>query len=103
MGAVDRLGDINDPKATQHLVRCLKDTRHMVRLYAAVQLGERQDKKAVDALIDALGDKSLFVRQTVAGALEHIGGKKALTAIKNAESQGLLLDELPSGKRLIER
>jgi HEAT repeat protein len=72
----------------------------MIRIYAAVQLGERQDKAAVDPLIGALHDESLFVRQTVAGALENIGGTKATKAVRKAESEGLLLDELPDGIRL---
>ena len=56
----------------------------------------------MDALIDSLSDDSLFVRQTVAGALENIGGTKAKKAISKAEKDGLLLDELPEGKRLGE-
>jgi HEAT repeat protein len=103
IGAVDRLGEVDDPKATGHLVACLVDTRQLVRLYAAVQLGERQDRSAVDSLIKALRDSSLFVRQTVAGALENIGGKKALKAVEQAEGDGLLLDELPEGIRLRQR
>ena len=100
LGAVDRLGQTEDPRATSHLIECLDDSRYMIRIYAAVQLGERQDKTAVDPLIGALHDESLFVRQTVAGALENIGGSKALKAVRKAESEGLLLDELPEGIRL---
>lgn len=100
LGAVDRLGQTEDPRATSHLIECLDDSRYMIRIYAAVQLGERQDKSAVDPLIGALHDESLFVRQTVAGALENIGGSKALKAVRKAESEGLLLDDLPEGIRL---
>jgi len=100
LGAIDRLGQTDDPRATSHLIECLNDSRYMIRIYAAVQLGERQDKTAVDPLIGALHDDSLFVRQTVAGALENIGGSKARKAVKKAESEGLLLDELPEGIRL---
>ncbi|MFW9943409.1 MAG: HEAT repeat domain-containing protein [Candidatus Sifarchaeia archaeon] len=100
LGAVDRLGQTKDPRATSHLIECLTDSRYMIRIYAAVQLGERQDNAAVDPLIGALHDESLFVRQTVAGALESIGGSKALKAVRRAESEGLLLDELPEGIRL---
>ncbi|MCK5240408.1 MAG: HEAT repeat domain-containing protein, partial [Candidatus Thorarchaeota archaeon] len=64
------------------------------------ELGERNDNAAVGALIDALRDESVFVRQTVAGALENIGGSKATEAIKAAEKEGLLLDDLPTGRRL---
>ena len=60
-------------------------------------------KIAIDALVSALRDESLFVRQTVAGALENIGGKKALKAVHDAEIDGLLLDELPEGRRLSQR
>ncbi|MCK5390723.1 MAG: HEAT repeat domain-containing protein, partial [Candidatus Thorarchaeota archaeon] len=60
----------------------------------------RKDSKAVDALIDALQDESIFVRQTVAGALENIGSAKAKKAVKKAENDNLLLDELPEGRRL---
>lgn len=100
LGAVDRLGQTEDSRATSHLIECLNDSRYMIRIYAAVQLGERQDKAAVDPLIGTLHDESLFVRQTVAGALENIGGSKALKAVRKAESEGLLLDELPEGIRL---
>jgi hypothetical protein len=100
LGAIDRLGRMEDPRATACLTSCLKDTRFIVRIYAAAQLGERHDAAAVESLIEALDDESVFVRQTVAGALEHIGGDRALRAVKEAETQGLLLNELPEGKRL---
>jgi hypothetical protein len=102
LGAVERLGTLNHPDATRVLIAALADTRYMVRIHAAAQLGERKDKKSVDALIDSLSDDSLFVRQTVAGALENIGGAKAKKAISKAEKDGMLLDELPEGKRLGE-
>ncbi|NHI83542.1 MAG: HEAT repeat domain-containing protein [Candidatus Thorarchaeota archaeon] len=100
LGAIDALGKVKDPSATQYLIGCLNDSRYLVRIYAAIQLGERKDKKAVDSLIKALDDESLFVRQTIAGALENIGGEKATAAVKAAEERGLLLDELPEGKKL---
>ena len=99
-GAIGRMGMLDHPKATEYLVGCLKDSRHMVRLLAAAELGELQDKKSLGPLIEALNDDSLFVRQTVAGALENIGGTKALKAVKDAEAAGLLLDELPQGIKL---
>jgi HEAT repeat protein len=100
LGAVERLGILNHPDATRVLIIALADPRYMVRIHAVAQLGERKDKKAVDALIATLNDDSIFVRQTVAGALENIGGVKAKKAISKAEKDGLLLDELPEGKRL---
>ena len=100
LGAVDRIGAISGPTATGLLVVALKDDRYMVRIHVAAELGERKDKAAVGALIDALRDESVFVRQTVAGALENIGGAKAAKAIKTAEKEGLLLDDLPEGRRL---
>jgi len=100
LGAIDRLGKIEDKKATKHLMSCLEDSRYMVRMFAAVQLGERRGERVVEALIEALHDDSLFVRQTVAGALENIGSKKGLDAIADAEDEGILLNELPEGKRL---
>jgi hypothetical protein len=103
LGAIDRLGIINDPKAIDFLVGCLKHSRYMVRIHAAAQLGERRDKKAIDSLIESLNDESIFVRQTAAGALENIGGGKAKKAIRAAEEKGLLLDNLPEGKRLEQR
>ena len=102
LGAVERLGVLNHPDATRVLIIALGDPRYMVRIHAAAQLGERKDKKSVDALVESLNDNSLFVRQTVAGALENIGGPKAKKAISKAEKDGLLLDELPEGKRLGE-
>ena len=103
LGAIDRLAIINNPKAVDFLVGCLKHSRYMVRIHAAAQLGERKDKRAVDSLIESLNDESIFVRQTAAGALENIGGGKAKKAIKTAEQEGLLLDDLPEGKRLEQR
>jgi HEAT repeat protein len=100
LGAIGRLGVLNHPDATRVLTIALADQRYMVRIHAAAQLGERNDKKSVDALAASLNDVSIFVRQTVAGALESIGGVKAKKAISKAEKDGLLLDELPEGKRL---
>jgi len=100
LGAIGRLGVLNHPDATRVLTIALADKRYMVRIHAAAQLGERKDKRSVDALIESLDDDSIFVRQTVAGALESIGGAKAKKAISKAEKDGLLLDELPEGKRL---
>jgi HEAT repeat protein len=100
LGAIDRLGHMEDTRATVCLAGCLKDPRFIVRIYAAARLGERRDASAVEPLIEALHDESVFVRQTVAGALEHIGGEKALQAVKEAETKGLLLNELPEGRRL---
>ena len=102
LGAVGFLGSLNHPDATRVLISALTDPRYMVRIHAAAQLGERKDKKSVDALIATLKDDSIFVRQTIAGALENIGGTKAKKAISKAEKDGLLLDELPEGKRLGE-
>ncbi|MFW9833348.1 MAG: HEAT repeat domain-containing protein [Candidatus Thorarchaeota archaeon] len=100
LGAVERLGVLTHPDATRVLIVALADQRYLVRIHAAAQLGERKDKKSVDALIESLNDDSVFVRQTVAGALENIGGTKAKKALSKAEKEGLLLDELPEGKRL---
>lgn len=102
LGAIERLGMMKSPMATQILVMALSDLRYIVRLHAAAQLGEKRDKKSVDALIVSLNDDSIFVRQTVAGALENIGGTKAKKAVTKAERDGLLLDELPEGKRLTD-
>jgi HEAT repeat protein len=102
LGAVERLGVLNHPDATRVLMIALTDSRYMVRIHAAAQLGERKDRKSVDALVESLKDESIFVRQTIAGALENIGGAKAKKAISKAEKDGLLLDELPEGKRLGE-
>ncbi len=103
LGAIERLGMLNHPQATHVLIEALLDLRYMVRIHAAAQLGERKDKKSIDALISSLRDESVFVRQTVAGALENIGGTKAKKAVTQAEKEGLLLDELPEGRRLIEK
>ncbi len=102
LGAVERLGVLKHPDATKVLIIALADPRYMVRIHAAAQLGERKDKRSVDALVKSLNDESIFVRQTVAGALENIGSAKAKKAVTKAEKDGLLLDELPEGKRLGE-
>jgi HEAT repeat protein len=100
LGAIERIGTSKGAEATALLVTALEDSRYMVRIHAAAQLGERRDPSSVDALIKALHDNSLFVRQTAAGALENIGGTKAKRAVNAAEKEGILLDELPEGKRL---
>ena len=100
LGAIERLGGMDDPRATTQLISFLRDSRYMVRILAAAQLGERRDAAAVEPLIGVLHDESMFVRQTVAGALENIGGEKAIAAVRKAESERLLMDDLPPGKRL---
>ncbi len=100
LGAIERLGGMDDPRATTQLISFLRDSRYMVRILAAAQLGERKDAAAVEPLIGVLHDESMFVRQTVAGALENIGGEKATAAVRKAESERLLMDDLPPGKRL---
>jgi len=100
LGAIERLGGIDDPRATTQLISCLRDSRYMVRILAAAQLGERRDTAAVEPLIGVLHDDSMFVRQTAAGALENIGGDKATAAVREAESERLLMDDLPPGKKL---
>ena len=102
LGAVERLSQLRDSRATEILIQGLHDRRQMMRIHVAAQLGERKDPRAVDALIASLDDKSVFVRQTVAGALENIGGAKAKKAVKKIEEEGLLLDELPEGRRLTD-
>ena len=102
LGAVERLSQLKDSRATGILIQGLHDRRQMMRIHVAAQLGERKDPKAVDALIGSLEDESVFVRQTVAGALENIGGAKAKKAVKRIEEEGLLLDELPEGHRLTD-
>lgn len=102
LGAIERLSRLEDSRATDLLTQGLKDGRQMVRIHIAAQLGERKDPKAVDALIESLEDESVFVRQTAAGALENIGGTKAKKAVTKAEKEGLLLDDLPEGRRLSE-
>ncbi len=103
LGAIERLGLLNHPQATQVLIGALSDSRYMIRIHVAAQLGERKDKKSADALIASLSDDSIFVRQAVADALENIGGVKAKKAVTQAEKDGILLDELPEGRRLTER
>ncbi|MFW9954701.1 MAG: HEAT repeat domain-containing protein [Candidatus Thorarchaeota archaeon] len=100
LGALERIAVIEGVQATTLLTEALKDSKYMVRIHAAAELGERKDKKAIDPLIGALDDESVFVRQAAAGALESIGGAKAKKAVAAAEKAGLLLDELPEGKRL---
>ncbi len=103
LGAIERLGLLDHSLATQILIGAMSDPRYMIRIHVAAQLGERQDKKSVDALIASLSDESIFVRQTIAGALENIGGAKAKKAVTQAEKKGILLDDLPEGRRLTKQ
>lgn len=86
--AVSALGDTDDPRAVQALIRILRqDPAAEVRVAAAFALGEIEDAAAVPALGEALRtDASVEVRRKAAWALGQIEDAGAIDALAAALS-----------------
>jgi HEAT repeat protein len=77
--AVITLAEIPGSRATDLLIRALKDERFIsIRYQAAVALGNRGDRRAIGALVNALGDPVSHVREQAAEALGRIGDTSAV-------------------------
>jgi HEAT repeat protein len=70
--AADKLGDIGNQEATDHLIPLLKDKDEYVRQAAARALGKLKDKRAVEPLIAGLKDPEVNVRAFSVWALGEI-------------------------------
>lgn len=72
--ALDILGQIGDPEATEAMIRALADPDDNVRAAAAENLGILRVQEAIPALVDALEGADLLMRFTILEALGEIGG-----------------------------
>jgi len=81
--AVERLGQIGDPRAVEPLIVALEDPEERVRLRAARVLGSIGDVRAVAPLVAALKRKDLGGRKrgVVARALRDIGSEDAMAGL----------------------
>lgn len=70
LAAVERLGGMRDPKATELLAVALKDKSIKVRVMALDRLSKKKDALAFKAVLSAITDKSYVVRGKV---IKHLG------------------------------
>lgn len=77
------LGDINNPRAVDPLIKWLNEGDSQERSSAAKALGKVGDSRAVDSLIKKLNDPSIIVVKNVALALGEIGDSRAVDYLKN--------------------
>jgi HEAT repeat protein len=82
--AADKLGDIGNNEATDHLIPLLKDKDEYVRQAAARALGKLRDKKAVVPLIAGLKDPEVNVRAFSVWALGEIQDTRAIEPLCNS-------------------
>src|SRR5207302_703317 len=74
--AVEALGEIGDPAATELLAAALRDAKGDTRLAAAVALARAGDERAAQPLLTALTQEAAAT-QTELAALEDRGGDAA--------------------------
>lgn len=79
--AVEALGRIGDPRASEPLIVALHDPDWTVRSAAATALLHVGDAQSLDALIGALKSSDEFVRLSAVKALARIGGRRAAHAV----------------------
>src|SRR2546421_353701 len=82
--AIDKLAEMEDPRALEPLMAMLKDADSEVRAAAANALGGLPDRRAVEPLILLLKDESRTVKLAAALALADIGDKRAVSALNEA-------------------
>jgi len=94
--AADALEKIGGKKATQMLIRMLRNHSWITRMKAAETLGEIGEKKAVSALVRILrNDSEASVKEWAAISLGKIGDKKAV------EQAPHLLLKIQSGEEIL--
>ena len=69
------LGEINNTKAVEPLIKALRDPYPEVREAAALALGQLGDPRAADALNEALQDADQRVQKAAERALQEITEK----------------------------
>ncbi len=86
------LGDLEDPRSLDRLIRSLQDPRAAVRATAAWSLGEIKQPAALPALSKALQDEDLYVREMVIRAIgehENTGSLPTLESLLSVEEPTL--------------
>lgn len=78
--ATEKLGDLRNLTATDHLIKMLKDQDPTVRVTAAIGLSKTGDEKAVEPLLDLL--KRHGAQSAAITALGNIGSAKAIGALE---------------------
>lgn len=78
---VTGLGQIDDPRATERLVRAARSADASLRMHAAIGLGRRVSPLAVEALTSLLADLEYFVRYHALKSLTKVGDAEALVAL----------------------
>ncbi|MFH1007755.1 MAG: HEAT repeat domain-containing protein [Candidatus Latescibacterota bacterium] len=71
----EALGNLKDPRATDALLRCMKDPYEVVRLKTTFALGGLSDLRIVAPLIAALGDSTTGIRASALVSLDRIWPK----------------------------
>ncbi len=86
--AVRILGNIDDPRVVEPLIRVLKnEVEPNGRAEAANSLGKIKDERSVEPLIEALKDRDNVVRSAAATALGAIGDVRASQPLFTAMTQ----------------
>ena len=81
--AVEALGRIRNPEASDPLLRALLNPDPDIVWKAAEALGTRREARAVDPLIRLLEHTDMYVQEKVAEALGNIGDRRALEPLRN--------------------
>ena len=76
------LGQIDDDRATERLVRAATARSQWSRMDAAIGLGRRRSPQAVDALVALLHDREYLVRYHSLRSLRAIGDARAIEALR---------------------
>jgi HEAT repeat protein len=87
-GAVEALGQIDDPLAVTPLLSALADRDSSVRVAAIESLGTLRDAKATQALALSLRDPEPSVRAAAAATLGLIGNPESVSPLVKAVSDG---------------
>lgn len=76
--AAQALGELDDSRAIQPLIKALEDSNQWVRIVAAEALGQIGSEDGTDALLDALNDENIWLRRASIVALGQIGDSRAI-------------------------
>jgi HEAT repeat protein len=94
---LDGLGQIDDPRATERLVRASTSRDWPVRMHAAIGLGRRESPIASDSLERLLGDLEYLVRYHALKSIARIGDTSMLAALRlmrpDSEHESELIDK----------
>ena len=82
--AVESLGQLQEPRAIEPLIRRLKDSSVDVRRAAAGVLGQLNDARAVKALIRAIRDSDGLVRMAAVEMLGRLKDSRAMNLLNQA-------------------